>query len=44
LVSVHARKKGGLSSPGAVDFDGAASIALFNADEEKRDCNELGGS
>jgi hypothetical protein len=44
LVSVHARKKGGLGSPGVADFDGAAPMALFNADEEKRDCDELGGS
>jgi hypothetical protein len=44
LVSVHARKKGGLDSPRAADFNGAAPMALFNTDEEKRDCDELGGS
>jgi hypothetical protein len=38
LVSVHARKKGGLGSPGA------APMTLFNTDEEKWDCDELGGS
>jgi hypothetical protein len=44
LVSVHVRKKAGLGSPGAVDFDGAAPMTLFNTDEKKRDCDELGGS
>jgi hypothetical protein len=44
LVSVHARKKDGLGSTGMADFDGAAPTALFNADEEKQDCDELGGS
>jgi hypothetical protein len=44
LVSVHARKKGGIGSPEAADFDGAALTALFNADEEKWDCDELSGS
>jgi hypothetical protein len=34
-VSVHARKKGGLGSPGAADFDGAVPTALFNTNEEK---------
>jgi hypothetical protein len=43
-VSVHARKKGGLSSPGAADFDGAVPMALFNANEEKWDCDEPSGS
>jgi hypothetical protein len=43
-VSVHVRKKGGLGSPGAADFDGATPMALFNADEEKQDCDGLGGS
>jgi hypothetical protein len=43
-VSVHARKKGGFGSPGAMDFEGAAPTTLFNANEEKRDCEEPGGS
>jgi hypothetical protein len=33
-VIVHARKKGGLGSPGAADFDGAVPTTLLNADEE----------
>jgi hypothetical protein len=43
LVSVHVRKKGGLGAPEATDFKGVALMALFNVDEKKWDCDELGG-